>query len=277
VVYNFAVSGAGHVRELLHFHHLLADGIQPQWLFIETWPPLWQDSKTFDDHGAVVHDDLVVWDLPLLLRYFPGAEEMLTQALEGTLTPIRAHRTRLLGATASALLPRKQAWRFSNDMQGWTPPDATGWIPVQTPPVTPQRLEKEMALGRVGIRPLVRPVRIDPHRDAALRQLLDECQARGVRAVLFIMPEHSEVRGWYTPEARACVARYLTSLGREYRVPVIDTRTWVADDGFADSAHMDRPAVAAFSERFGREVVRPLLAGEPLAPDVLLAEEPSAP
>ena len=44
-------------------------------------------------------------------------------------------------------------------------------------------------------------------------------------------------------------------------MPVIDARRWVADDGFADAHHLLPGGAADFTNRFGREVLQPLLEG----------------
>src|SRR5262245_22645481 len=47
IVYNFAMNGMGTIRELMYFHRLMADGIRPNWLLIEVWPPLWAEEGFF--------------------------------------------------------------------------------------------------------------------------------------------------------------------------------------------------------------------------------------
>lgn len=272
LVYNFSVSAGSPIRQMLHLRHLRAQGIRPEWVLFETWPPLWVESDIFDDARAVIHDDLVVADVPMLYRYFPKQLAMFQQALEGELAPISAHRTRLLGASARSLLPPMLAGRFVDEMKGWTPPDRTGWIPVLTPPNTPEGRHQELERGRRNIKPLVNPLRIDERRDQALRELLDYCRASGIKTALFVMPDHSEVRQWYTPSDKARIRNYLGAISREYHVPVIDTRDWVPDEGFADVAHMERWAAAPFSERFGREVVQPLLEDRPLDASIVFGE-----
>jgi hypothetical protein len=275
IVFNFAISGSGHVGELVNFHHLLADGIRPDWILIETWPPLWPKSRIFDDKNGVAHFDLGLGDLPTLLRYYPQEYELVKQTLQGSLVPLFSHRSQLLGATATVLLPRVLAWKFMNEQGAWKSPDDTGWIPVPNPPHTEEARQKELEIGRQNIRRLVDPLSIDPRRDQALRQLLTECRAHRIKAALFIMPEHSEVRRWYSPATLIQVNNYLADIGREHQVPVIDTRDWVADEGFSDAAHMERWAAAPFSERFGREVLQPLLEGRHLNSQVLLREAPA--
>ena len=78
---------------------------------------------------------------------------------------------------------------------------------------------------------------------------------------LLFMPEGSAARGWYAPATTANVEDYLRRLTEAFQVPLIDARCWVADAGFLDGIHLRPEAAIAFSERFGREVLQPLLQG----------------
>ena len=69
------------------------------------------------------------------------------------------------------------------------------------------------------------------------------------------MPESSAFRGWYPPGAGPAVAAYLGGLSREYGVPWTDARAWLADEHFVDGHHLLAGGAAAFSERFGREML----------------------
>jgi hypothetical protein len=104
-------------------------------------------------------------------------------------------------------------------------------------------------------------VPIDPRSDAALRGLLDECRAGGIRAALLLMPEPRDVRAWCTPPSRARVQAYLAELGREYGVPILDTRDWSPDEDFPEYCHLSPQGADAYSRLFGALVLRPLLAG----------------
>jgi hypothetical protein len=273
LIYNFALSGSGSVRELMTFRRLLAAGVRPEWLLIETWPPMWPESGRFDEKDILVQDDPHWIDAPLLWRYLPGKRELLSRTVKGSLVPLLAYRTRLLHASARTLLPRKQAWQVANEMSNWHSDDGTGWIPVLSAPETPEGVKNEVERGRLTTAPLLNPLRVHASSDESLRAILDECRARQIKTALLLMPEHSECRRWYSTQAQELVRRYLGDLSREYHVPVIDVRDWVSDDGFTDFCHMAKEAAAPFSRRFGRKVLQPWLAGEPLSRDVLLKTE----
>jgi hypothetical protein len=89
------------------------------------------------------------------------------------------------------------------------------------------------------------------------------------------MPEHSALRGWYPPAARTALHAWLGRLRDDYRLPVIDARTWAADGDFVDFCHLLPRGARPFSERFGREVFGPLLAGRDPDPRQLLADNPA--
>jgi hypothetical protein len=95
--------------------------------------------------------------------------------------------------------------------------------------------------------------------DSALRETLDECRRRHIKTALILMPEHSELRSWYSPAVQEQVNAYLARLHSEYQVPIFDTREWVADEAFHDLTHMAPPAAPSYTLRLGRELLWPWL------------------
>jgi hypothetical protein len=272
LVYNFAFAGGGSVRELMTFRRLCAAGIQPDWLLIETWPVQWPEDGAFAERGLIVEDELSWTDLTVLSRYLPGKLDFLVRALRGNLAPLVCYRSRLLHAGASFLLSRDLNQRLAKEADDWTSTDDTGWLPYRKIPVDLAAQRREVEKGLVVAAPLLNPLRISRDSDRALRELLDECRTAGIKTALVLMPEHSACRGWYTPQTKAVVGAYLRQLSEEYQLAVIDTRDWVPDEHFADFCHMAPQGVKPFSERFGREVLRPWLEGSRLDPTVLFQQ-----
>jgi hypothetical protein len=103
----------------------------------------------------------------------------------------------------------------------------------------------------------------------ALHALIDLCRRDGVPVALLLMPESAEFRALYPPAVRQGLDQFLAGLAREETVPLIDARTWIADDGFLDGHHLLPDGAAAFTDRFGRDAVEPLLntlTGRPVSP-----------
>ena len=80
------------------------------------------------------------------------------------------------------------------------------------------------------------------------------------------MPESQVFQSWYGPCAQRCLGDYLSTLQRDFRTPVVDARNWVAEEGFVDGHHLAYGGAVIFSERLGREVLRPLLEERPQVP-----------
>jgi hypothetical protein len=275
VIYNFGLNGAGCIRELMYFRRLLAEGIRPDWLIVETWPPLWPEAGYFEEAKMVLSEDELHWrDIPLVCRYFSSKPTIFFQGLRKSLLPILAYRARLVQATAQSLLTYQQLGEMARVRGAWVPFDDTGWSPLTWGPATSEGQRQLLQRGIEEVKPLLSPLHISPRSDAALRELLDECRARGIKVALLLMPEHSAVRDWYPPQARALVHSYLNGLGREYQMPIIDTRDWVPDEALRDFCHLGQRGAAPFSERFGREVLQPLLQGESPSDGVLLPCSP---
>jgi hypothetical protein len=265
LVFNFALAGSGSVRELMIFRRLRAAGIKPDWLLIESWPVLWPEDGIFAERRIVVEDELCWTDLPVLRRYLPGKLELFGRAFKGNFAPLVSYRSRLLHTGAHFLLPRDQDQTLSHEDDDWTSLDGSGWLPYRKLPPNAEALNREVAKGLLVAAPLLNPLRIAPDSDRALHELLDECRKDGIKTALFLMPEHSECRRWYSPQTHAVVCDYLTRLRAEYAIPVLDARDWAPDENFADFCHMAPWGAGPFSERFGREALGPLLQSETAA------------
>ena len=272
LIVNFAFAGAGSVRELMTFRRLRAAGICPDWLLIETWPVQWPEDGYFAERELIVEDELRWSDLTVLSRYLPGKLDFFANALKGNLVPLLCYRSRMLHAGAQFLLSRELNRGLAKEEEDWTCNDGTGWLPYRRIPADRAAQLHEVEKGLLVAAPLLNPLRISPDYDRALRELLGECRAAGIKIALFLMPEHSACRGWYTPKTRAVVAAYLRQLSQDYQVPVIDAREWLPDEYFADFCHMMPQGAGPFSERFCRDALRPWLQGKQLGDAVLLRQ-----
>ncbi len=275
IVYNFAMNGMGTIRELMYYRRLLADGIRPDWLMIEVWPPLWAEDGFFREVRMVLGEDDLHWrDLPLVCRYFRRDLEVLRMALRHSFLPISDYRATLLASVVPSLLARGLSAEKTGLVHECLPADRGGWFPL--PFETIDAGGQSNAPGATAWRNFSRSsnqLHIDPRSDTALRELLAECRQRGIKTALILMPEPSRTRDWYSPQSRVLVHDYLHRIQRDHSMPIVDARAWQPDDDFADTCHMGRQGVPAFSARLGRDVVQPLIDGRPLASSVLLAEQ----
>ena len=238
LIFNFALPGSGSVRELMTLRRLRAAGIKPDWLLLESWPVLWPEDGVFAERRIIADDELCWSDLTVLCRYLPGKLEFFAHLLKGNLVPLVSYRSRLLHACARFLLPYQLDRGLRHEDDDWTCNEGMGWLPYRKIPADAAALRREVDKGLLVAAPLLNPLRIAPDSDRALRDLLDECRADGVKTALFLMPEHSACRGWYSPQTHALVRDYLTRLSKDYPVSAIDMRNWAPDADFADFCHL---------------------------------------
>jgi hypothetical protein len=270
------MNGMGTIRELMYFHRLIADGIRPKWLLIEVWPPLWAEEGFFRESRMVQGEDDLHWrDLPLLYHYFRNDRDVLRLAVRKCLLPIRTYRDLLLSLSARSLLSMANLEEMKKRVDDSRPADRNGWFLLPWETITPEAKQLGLLDGIEKIKPLLENFHLDPRSDRALRELLAGCRRNGIKTALILMPEPSCTRGWYSPRTRILVRDYLSRIQQEEQVPIIDARPWQSDDEFADTSHMARVGVPAFSARLGREVVQPLIEDRPLDPKILFAKRPS--
>jgi hypothetical protein len=79
-----------------------------------------------------------------------------------------------------------------------------------------------------------------------------------------MMPEASDMRGWYSPDMRTQVQQFLDRLCREHPISVIDARDWLSDEHFSDALHLIVAGADTFTQRLCRQEL-PALMGRTVA------------
>jgi hypothetical protein len=264
VVFNFATLGAGPIRELLTFRRLLAHGIRPDWLVVEVWPAFWLDKGHYEEHMPILQFDAQFSDISVLRRVYGCGWETFAKVVETNLVPIAHYRTELFSECAPLLVSEPTRREVSWSRVHWSTLDPWGWLPVGWPRASAEEFARQVVQAHDLTQPRLEELRVTDNADWTIRTLLGECRQHRIQVALLYMPEHSALRSWYPPQALSLLQDYLTRLGREFAVPIIDTRHWLDDDCFQDVLHLHPDGARAFSARFGREVLRPLLEGAPL-------------
>jgi hypothetical protein len=252
--YNFGIGGAGPLRECLYLERLLAEGVRPDLVLVEVLPPflagqlrrpmeLRYVTPTYfkDDEAARLAD---------CGFGLPGLGTFRWQA---RVVPWYAYRFTLLNRFAAGwLAPGQREYRPEHiDDWGWVP-----W-PFNHPTPDERRRGTEHARG-----PFMKPLadfQIGPAPCMALRELLTVCQSRGIAAALVLMPEGRAFRSLYPAPAWEQIETFLTGLGREFGVPLVNARRWNGERDFQDSHHLLPEGAARFSTRLGTDFVVPYL------------------
>jgi hypothetical protein len=264
VAFNFATLGAGPIRELLTLRRLLAHGIRPDWVVVEVWPAFWLDKGHYEEHMPILQADAHLSDLPVLQRLYRYGWDAFATVVEKNLLPVVHARTEVFYAHAPFLVSRSAEHDIHWGRGHWLTLDPRGWLPVGWPRVSAEEFRKHIGVAREVTKPRLDELEVPANTEWAMRELLRECRAQGIRVAYLYMPEHSVLRSWYLPQKLALVQDYLTRLGQEYGVPIIDMRDWLSDDCFQDVLHLHPAGARTFSACLGPEILRPLLEGTPL-------------
>lgn len=273
VLFNFSMLGVGPVGERMVLHRLVRRGIRPKWLFLEVWPPILTQAVPFTEERRTFCRDVYWSDVGIIARLYHRRWDAIGRVIEQTFTPLLPYRESVLEHYAPSTVPAALKTLCDRGFEKCLPYrlDDFGWVhyDIQDDGTYRERAERVT-------KPLFDRFFVSPVSDRALRDLLEECRANEIQVVFLLMPDHSLVRGWYTA-MQGRFLPYLRQLSAENRAPIIDARAWQPDEDIPDCCHLSTRGARSFSERFGREVYRPLVQGRPLPQEVLLGSDAARP
>jgi hypothetical protein len=256
VVFNFAKPGAGSVMTLFNWQRLRRDGLRPDLLLVEVHPALLGENDNNDLDEAVLPTPQVRRrHLPILKRYeAANRPRLLWDWWVAYAVPCYSLRLNLVSWACPQLLP----WQFRQlpgtmENDSGDIPEATEWLDEDRP--------RRLSATFKEYNPLLTGFRLGRRPCAALRELVAACRSDGTAVALVVLPEGEVFRGWYPPGAWEAVRAHLDALGREFGVPVVDAREWVAEKDFYDSHHLKRAGAEQFTRRLEKETVLPVLRG----------------
>jgi hypothetical protein len=252
--FNLGFEGCGPMMHRVTLRRLGKADIRPALVIVEVVPAqlLVGASGPIEERwldGARFRAD----ELALLLPYFSRPWSLAGGWARARLLPCTQHQTELRNWLAVDRKPD------NCPVDDWTQElDPSGWRALSVPPPEKVPAATERVLNEY--RRELSDGHFHPSPVQALRDLLDDCRNQGTPAAVLLMPEASRFRALYPAGFEPQLAELLESLQREHGLrAVIDARAWVGDDGFVDGHHLQVEGARVFTERFGREAVRPLL------------------
>jgi hypothetical protein len=240
-VFNFAAAGCGPVTGALYLRRLLAAGLRCETAIVEL-------------HPAMLADHTPPFEAPWLHAYRlrPGEAEVLRGYGWAVGTPpqfqpggqLRAasvYRFSLLNAAHPKLLPSPFGLNLADRM------DARGHVPgINVPPAD---RPKFVAAARATYAPAFAAYRPGGPAVVAVKDVLTQLKAHGIRPVLVLSPESAEFRSWYGDGGDTAVSVLAHDLGAEFGVRLIDARDWIPDTQLADGHHATPAGAGAFTDR----------------------------
>ena len=247
IVFNFGLTGGCSFIELICFQRLLAAGIRPDGILIEVLPV---SLNQLDDRPLeevwLRGNRLRTAELCLLDPYHSDPTRLMRHWCESRCLPCALHAKELQTRLGLDVSRSKAACR-EDDI------DSHGWRCCFPNGIGEEERRKRTLCTRWQYQGVFGDFQLATGAAGALQELLERCSRAGIPTTLVLMPEGSEFRSWYTPAMQAGIDSFLQRLSRTHRVPLIDARTWVADDDFQDAHHLIAPGADAFTDRLARE------------------------
>lgn len=254
LVFNFAITGCGPVQELQTLKRLLRHGVRPRRALIEVHPLFLHQERGIGEQNWLDPRRLDLADLPTVGRYLGDPWALCQQWCRLRLAPWYSNRFLILNCFARSWLEAQ------HHQDSWTHLTADGWLPYGRQEISADEYRRGVEHARREYGPMLDRYRVTASADAALAALLRLCRDQRIETALYLMPEGSEFRGWYSAAARREIDEYLSRLRRQFGLRVYDATTWCDDGDFWDSHHLLASGAQRFSERFGREALGDFLA-----------------
>ncbi len=248
--FNFSHLAAGPATNLATLHRLLRENVRPRWILLEVNAPC-----MVHEGASMPVTTSCAADLPLLQRYF-NPWLVWGVFLRSRINPWYGRRLGIQRYCAPAWAT--DAGGEDRITLGPLGGDAGWMLETQIDAETRRRrTEAVRAIYWEGLQ----DYHINPLTDRAVRESLQLCRRERVDCALLLTPESQEFRGWYSAAGMSCFERYCAELAKEYSIPVVDARTWLANDQFTDGHHPLRAGAETFTERLEREALQPLVQG----------------
>jgi hypothetical protein len=256
VVFNFCRRGFGPMVSLLYLRRILEEGIRPDWIIFELWPPFLNDNNIFGRDDGTLDVRRLQWrDRFLVERDAKDGSALMHLWLKVQLTPWYWHRSVLLGYFAPKWGPPVP---FGDDF--WAATDEWGWRAV--PEFGHDRFDRFVKKGDEfkGVLGSLHPT---PAAERRITDFLTICRNNHIPVSVLYMPESSPLRSWYPQDIRRSIDEYLHRLDRDFGAPLIDARDWMPDEYFGDTHHLTAEGAALFSRHLA-EVLGVPVKGQPL-------------
>jgi len=243
IAHNLHVPGAGPVAQLVHWRRLLQRGSRPDVVVIEVCPPWMSMPDGQPVEAGAFRGDRMTRNETRLVQAYGFKPDVETEWREANLNPWFGFRFQIMGRLRPRWLPPGVARHEP------TAAEELGWRQPFFVTAPPELHDTAIAKTKEQFYRPMQMIRDDGPPAQALRDLVRECREHGSTVVVWVTPEASEVRSWYSEESENRLQALLNEL-RGAGASVADGREWMPDDAFIDGHHV----VRSWSDEYTRQV-----------------------
>ena len=256
LVFNFCRRGFGPMVSLLYLRRILEEGIRPDWVVFELWPPFLNDNNIFGRDDETLDPRRLQWrDRQAVERDAKDGGQLMRMWMQLQLVPWYWHRSVLLGYFAPKWGPPVP---YGDDY--WADTDDWGWR--ETPETGHRHFQRFVEKG-AEFKQVLQVFEVTPEAKRRIGDFLTICKENKIPVSVLYMPESSPLRSWYPAAIRQQIDDYLHGLRVHFGAPLIDARDWMPDEYFGDTHHLTSEGAVLFSRHLA-EVIGTPVRGEPL-------------
>ena len=245
--FNFGCSSCGPIAQWLYLHRLIDAGVYADVLLIEIHPALLAElPEPFEMRWLQPHR-LRADESAALCELGCSIDAAATTGCHW-LQSSSHYRRALLNEYAPGLLPSSQAIRRNRTADG------RGYV-LGIEPTPQRRIElTDNAMREYG--PAFADYRPGGPACAALERMIGLGRHRGMRVILFVVPESTEFQNEYGTLGNARFDEFVDRLANKGNVTILKSRGWLPDEDFADGHHATPRGAAAFTDRLKGKLPR---------------------
>lgn len=243
-MFNFSMVGSGPLMQLMTLKRMLHDGVIPDRIVLEYWPPFMRGDGTYSEELRIDPHRLLTYDDEIIRNYFVRTDFIRKTMWQVRRNPFYEHRLRIISQLMPSWLPPSKRIDAS-----WDRLDRWGWLPGFDREFQDDERRQRIEQASVFYRQLFSNYSIHATSKRALGEFVAICQERSIPLTLIWLPESSEFREAYPTEVLKESEAYLTELQEAYQLRIIDARTWVEDRYFLDGFHLTQMGARDFSTK----------------------------
>lgn len=262
IAHNLHVPANGPIGQMVHWQRLLDRGMRPDIVVLEILPARFSGSDKLKEEMMSFRGDRMTWEEVQLVRGYGFPEEAESDWREANWNPWFGFRFQILGGIQPTWLPNTVTHherRTEGDL-GWKRPFFEKWSPDKYP----EAIEANKAI----LFDKMQEIRFDATPANCFRELITSAQNHGTVPAIFVTPEASVIRDWYTRATNSQVRAFVTELQAKGLI-VADGREWLPDEAFSDGHHAVRSWADAYTRKVTEAVVLPAIAraSDPAQPE----------
>jgi hypothetical protein len=252
LLFNMSLVGSGPLMELMCLRRLHDDGIRPDAVILEYWPPFLREDGPYFEPSRIDHARLRDSDRALVREYWDQPDDTERLMRRDRLNPIFQTRQRLL----AQVFPLWHPWDKRIDV-GWAALDEWGWLAGLEESYPPKPGERQVRLDhceKIYRTQFESGFSIHPLADRAFRESVAAARSHGAKVAVAWMPESTEFRTWMPAEVERMTQEHLTKLRSNLDLPLIDLRHSMPDGYLVDGFHLSKAGASEFMKQFGPAV-----------------------